>query len=189
MNRSILREQAKRAMNTRGQKACLIIDHLVEALAGDPSAQIKRAQILTEIDRNPGVTQTELMHLFDLTKSAANRDIDWLFNFGCINRHKDTKDGRAVRLETCGYAKRALENVLGFFPHEHEGLQDFLKLYTKILKQDRPTLRDARLVSELYNRNHANRNNLLDSLYNGPATTDNRALKKLINDGVIQHAG
>ncbi len=182
--------QAKRAMHTRGQKACLVIDHIVEALAGDPSCSIKRAIILAYIDENPGTTQTQIMRALGIkSKTTMNREIDWLFNYGCIHRQPSRKDGRAIKLETCGYAKRAIGLAVDYFPKKHKSLQKFLNRYIKILEQSRPTLRDARIVATLYDKGKASKPELMDSLYNGPATTDNRAYKKLLDNGVIKNDG
>lgn len=182
----LFRQQAKRAMATRGQKACIVIDHLVEALAKDPSCSVRRAQVLNDIDRHPGTTQTEIMHRLDINKSAMNREIEWLFNYGCIVRQGSEDDGRAIRLETAGYSKRALEAALDYFPKKHEGLHLLLNQYIRVLKQDRPTLRDARIIATLYDKGEASKAQVLESLYNGPATTDNRAYNKLVEDGVIK---
>ncbi len=178
--------QAKRAMATRGQKSCLVIDHLVEALASDPSSSLRRGLVLNMIDENPGITQTEIMRNLKISKSAMNREIEWLFNYGCIVRQEAEDDGRAIKLETCGYSKRALENALDYFPKSHQGLQNFLNRYIKVLKQDRPTLRDARIIATLYDKGEASKTEIMDNLYNGPATTDNRAYNKLLEDGVIK---
>ncbi len=181
-----MKQQAKRAMNTRGQKACLVIDHLVEALAGDPSSSLRRALVLNYIDENPGITQTEIMKRVDITKSAMNREIEWLFNYGCITRQSGENDGREVKLETCGYSRRALESALDYFPKRHEGLQSFLNQYILVLDQERPTLRDARIVATLYDKGEIPKSTLMEELYGGPATTDNRAYKKLVEDGVLK---
>ncbi len=173
-------------MTTRGQKSCLVIDHLVEALAGDPSSNLRRAIILTMIDDKPGITQTEIMNELKTTKSAMNREIEWLFNYGCITRHADQKDGRAICLEICGYSKRALDSALDYFPNGHESLIYFLEQYIKIVKQDRPTLRDARIIATLHDQGTTNKAKVMGSLYNGPTTTDNRAIKQLIDNGVIK---
>ncbi|MFP4463928.1 MAG: MarR family transcriptional regulator [Alphaproteobacteria bacterium] len=185
-----IKTQAKRAMNTSGRKASLVIDHLVEALAADPASSLKRALILVHIDENPGITQTEIMKNLDIkSKTTMNREIEWLFNYGCIHRQQDKNDGRAIKLETCGYAKRALESALDYFPNRHKNLQNLLNRYIKILRQARPTLRDARIIATLYEKKKTSKPELMDSLYNGPATTDNRAYKKLIDDGVIRDDG
>lgn len=181
-----IRQAAKRAMATKGQKACLIIDHLVEAMGGEPSCLIRRAMVLVDIDQYPGTTQTEIMQRLDIHKSAMNREIEWLFNYGCIMRQNSGNDGREINLESCGYSKRALESALDYFPKRHQGLQSLLNQYIKILKQDRPTLRDARIVATLYDKGQASKAHVLESLYSGPASTDNRAYNKLVEDGVIE---
>lgn len=183
---SLFRQQLKRASSTRGQKSCLVIDHLVEALGSDPSSSLRRALILNYIDENPGITQTEIMHTLKISKSAMNREIEWLFNYGCVTRQGDEKDGRAIKLETCGYSQRSLESALDYFPKRHEGLHSFLNRYIKVLKQDRPTLRDARIIAALYDKGEASKSEIMAELYNGPVTTDKRAYQKLLEDGVIK---
>ncbi len=186
MSSSLFRQQMKRAIATRGQKACIIIDHLVDALAKDPSANLKRALILNYIDESPGITQTEIMKKIGVTKSSMNREVEWLFNYGCIRRFEGDKDGRTVKLESCGYAKTAIESAVDYFPNRHKGLQKFLELYINILKRERPTLRDAKVISTLYDKGKTSKSDIVDDLYDGPATTDNRILKKLIEDGIIK---
>lgn len=182
----MFRQQAKRAMTTRGQKACLVIDHLVEALAGDPSSSLRRAIILTDIDRHSGTTQTEIMQRLDINKSAMNREIEWLFNYGCIKVQDSVDDGRAKKLEVCGYSKRALDEALDYVLGKHENLIFLLEEFIKVLEQDRPTLRDARIFSTVFEKRKASKAEILGSLYSGPASTDNRAFNKLIDDGVIK---
>ena len=159
-----IKTHAKRAMSTKGQKSCLVIDHLVEALAGDPSSSIKRALILNCIDETPGITQTEVMRALEIkSKTTMNREIDWLFNYGCIVRQNDRQDGRAIKLETCGYSKRALESALDYFPQKHKGLQKLLNQYINIIEQDRSTLRDARIIATLYDKGKASKPELIGS--------------------------
>ena len=55
-----------------------ILDHLVDALGGDPSCTLRRAAILTDIDEHPETTQAEIMERMNINKSAMNRDMDWL---------------------------------------------------------------------------------------------------------------
>lgn len=179
-------QQAKRAMNTKGQKSCLVFDRLVEALAGDPSSNLRRAIILSMIDQTPGITQTKIMNELGITKSAMNREIEWLFNYGCVRREEDKRDGRAIGLEVVGYSRRALHSALDYFPNRHEGLHYFVNQYIIAIKQERPTLRDARIIATLYDKRQATKTELLENLYNGPATTDNRAYKKLVEDGMIE---
>ena len=176
-------------MATRGQKACLVIDHLVEALAGDPSSSIRRAKILTDIDEHPGTTQTEIMQRLDVNKSAMNREIEWLFNYGCIMRQNSADDGRAVKLEVCGYSKRALDSALDYVLSNHKNLQFLLDEFIKILKQERATLRDARIFATIFEKGKASKSQIIESLYSGPASTDNRAFNKLVEDRVIKEDG
>ena len=186
---NMMKQQAKRAMTTLGQKSCLVIDHLVEALASEPSSSIKRAIILTYIDESPGITQTEIMKKVDISKSAMNREIEWLFNYGCIKRHSGERDGREVELETCGYSKKALAAALDYFPLKHEGLHFMLNQYINILGKKRPTLRDARIISTLYDKVDASKSDVISELYGGPATTDNRAYNTLVEKGIIKDDG
>lgn len=186
MSSSLFKQQMKRAIATRGQKACIIIDHLVEALANDPSANLKRALILNHISENPGITQTEIMKKVGITKSSMNREVEWLFNYGCIRRFEGEKDGRTIKLEACGYAKTAIESAVDYFPDRHKGLQNFIELYINILKRERPTLRDAKVISTLYDKGKSSKSDLVDNLYDGPATTDNRILNRLKEDGIIR---
>ncbi len=173
-------------MTTRGQKACLVVDHLVEALGNDPSSSLRRALILNDIDQHPGTTQTEIMDRLKIHKSAMNREIEWLFNYGCVMRQESDEDGRAKPLEICGYSKRALDSALDYFQGSHSSLKKFLEGVINILKQDKPTLRDARILAALYDKGQATKADVINDLYNGPATTDNRAYNKLVEEGVIK---
>ena len=182
----MVRNLAKKAMTTNSQKACYVIDHLVEALGNDPSSSLRRALILTDIDQYTGTTQTGVMERLHIHKSALNREIEWLFNYGCIMRQDCQDDGRAVKLEVCGYAKKALERALDYFDDDHDTLKTFLNKFTKLLKQERPTLRDAKIIAALYDRKDASKQEVIDRLYQGPASTDNRAFNKLIEEGLIE---
>lgn len=176
---------AKRAMTTKGQKACMVIDHLVEALGGDPSSSLRRALILNDIDQNSGTTQAAIMERLNLDKSTVKREIDWLFDYGCIRLQDCTSDGRTKKIEICGYSKKALDAALGYFDGNNSLLKSFLDGLGSFLKQEKPTLRDAKIVSSLYERKGATKQEVLDDLYKGPASTDNRAYNKLRDDGVI----
>ena len=175
-------------MTTNGQKACYVIDHLVEALGNDPSSSLRRAIILNDIDQYPGTTQSGVMERLHINKSALTREIDWLFNYGCIMRHESDIDGRAVKLETCGYSKRALESALEYFTDEHSDLKVFLEKFTKFLKQEKPTLRDAKIVASLFEMRDASKQKVIDTLYKGAPSTDSRAFNQLVEDGVISDA-
>ena len=172
-------------MTTKGQKACYVIDHLVEALGNEPSSSLRRALILNDIDQYPGTTQTGIMERLGIHKSALNREIEWLFNYGCIMRMDSKDDGRAIGLETCGYSKKALESALGYFDSGHGDLKIFIERFVKFLKQEKPSLRDAKIVASLYEMKDASKQAVIDKLYRGSASTDNRAFNQLVEDGVI----
>ena len=179
---------AKNAMTTKAQKACYVIDHLVEALGNEASSSLRRALVLVDIDQYPGSTQSGIMERLHIHKSAVNREIDWLFNYGCIMRQSCSEDGRAIKLETCGYSKRALDEALDYFNGNHDNMKGFLHQVIKALKQEKPTLRDAKIVALLHERKHADRHEVIGSLYKSSSSTHNRAINKLIEDGVIEDA-
>ena len=177
---------AKRAMTTTGQKACIVIDHLVEALGGDPSSSIRRAQILVDIDQYPGSTQTAVMERLNIHKSALNREIEWMFNYGCIMLQEVANDGRAKQIFVCGYSKKALDAAMDYTENDHEKLKFFLHNTSKMLKQEKSTLRDAKIVAALFEKKGAEKQDLIGSLYGGSPSTENRALLKLVETGIIE---
>jgi len=177
---------AKRAMTTEGQKACMIIDHLVEALGNESSSSLRRASILADIDQNPGTTQTGIMERLNLDKSTVKRETDWLFDYGCIRVQDSKDDGRAKAIEICGYSKQGLDAALGYFDGDHGKLQMFLDTYEKVSKQQKPTLRDAKVIATLYDKKRATKQDLIDKLYESSAATKNRVVNKLIEDGTVR---
>lgn len=179
---------AKRAMTTHGQKACMVIDHLVEALGNESSSSLRRALILTDIDQNPGTTQADIMERLSLDKSTVKRETDWLFDYGCIRVQDCNQDGRSKTIEICGYSKQGLDAALGYFDGRHQFLKAFLEALGLYLKQEKPTLRDAKIVSTLYEKEDASKQEVLDELYEGSASTKNRAFNKLQEEGVITDA-
>lgn len=182
----MVKELAKRAMTTDGQKACLVIDHLVEALAGDPSSSLRRAAILADIDQHPGTTQTDIMERLGIHKSAMNREIEWLFNYGCVMVQDSAKDARTKALQVCGYSKKGLDSALVYFEGDHQKLKNFLALYTKVLRQEKPTLRDAKILAYLYNKKVASKSEVLNNLYEVPTTSDHRAFNEILTAGVVK---
>lgn len=181
----MVKSLAKRVMATNAQKACYVIDHLIEALADDPSSSLRRAMILADIDSHVGTTQTGIMERLGLHKSAVNREVEWLFNYGCIMRHDGDKDARAVHLQTCGYSKKALNAALDYFKGSHERLQAFLKEFAKQLRQEKPNLRDAKIVAIILEKGKATKQDISQSLYKVSPSSENRAINKLMSDGVI----
>lgn len=181
-----MRELAKQAMTTEAQKACYVIDHLVESLYGEPGSPLRRALILIDIAQTPGITQSELLEHHDITKSAMNREIDWLFNHGCIVRSNKVNDARAIGMEVHGYSLDALNAALDYAQGELKNLKIFIELLIKKLRLEKPTLRDAKIALALNERGEAEKSQVLDMLYGGAASTDNRAYNKLVDVGVIK---
>ena len=179
---------ARQAMTTNGQKACLIIDRLVEALANDASSSLRRAMILADIDQYPGTTQTGIMERLRLNKSAVNREIDWLFNYGCIMVKECDNDARSKTIHICGYSKAALDEALNYMGGSHDKLQGFLNGLARFLKQEKPTLREAKIVSAIYEKKGAEKADVIKDLYEGSASTKNRVVNKLIEDGILSDA-
>lgn len=181
----MMRNMAKKAMTTVSQRACYVFDHLIEALGGQSSSSLRRAIILADIDLNPGTTPTGIMERLHIHKSALTREIDWLFNYGCIMRQESEEDGRAVKLETCGYSRKALNAALDYFDGDHGLMIAFLEGFAKRLRQEKPTLRDAKIVSTIFDKGEATRQDISNALSDSSPSTDSRALNKLIEDGVI----
>lgn len=181
----MVKNLAKRAMTTDGQKACLVIDHLVEALGNEPSSSLRRAMILCDIDQYPGTSQVGIMERLNLHKSALNREIDWLFNYGCVMMKDSAKDARIKEHYVCGYSKKGLDAALDYFQGQHENMQFFLNKMVKFLRQEKPTLRDARIVSTIYENRGAAKSKILAQVPNDISSTDHRAFKNLVSAGVV----
>ena len=186
--KSMVTHLARQAMTTNGQKACLIIDHLVEALANDASSSLRRAMILVDIDQYPGTTQTGIMERLGIHKSAVNREVEWLFNYGCTMVQECDNDGRSKQIQICGYSKAALDQALVYFNGSHENMQGFLMSFARFLKQEKPTLREAKIISSVYEKRGAEKSEVTKDLYEGSASTKNRVVNKLIEDGILTDA-
>ncbi len=173
-------------VSAKADAATAIIDHLVDALGGEPACTLRRACVFIDIDEHPGTTQAEIMERNGVHKSALNRDIEWLYDYGCITRTPGGDDGRTIQLRSCGYAKRNAGLALAYFDFNHKNLQSFLISLINLFGQHKPTLRDAKIVSIIGRHGSVTRQEILESLYNGPVTTDNRAVNNLINFGLVQ---
>lgn len=182
----MVKNLAKKAMTTTGQKACYIIDHLVEALGNEPSSSIRRALILVDIDQHPGTTQTEIMDRLEIHKSAMTREIEWLFNYGCIMRNESQSDARAIKLQVCGYSKKGLSAALDYFEGNHRNLKLFLTNFAKAMRMEKPSLRDAKIMAFMHERKTATKQQVLDNLYDGAASTDNRSINELVEEGLLK---
>lgn len=165
-----------------------IIDHLVDAV-GEPSVSLSRVQTLVDIDHHPDTTQAEIIGRLELDKSSAARNVDWLVNYGCVTKHFSPMDAREVRLKVTPYSKKHLDLALGYFNNSHEYLQNFLLAFIKGFTNHKPTLRDAKVLLTVGQDGAATKNEVLRNLYNGPASTDNRAIQALIEEGLIEKNG
>ncbi|MDB5490820.1 MAG: marR family protein [Micavibrio sp.] len=165
-----------------------VIDHLVDALGGEPACTIRRAVILADIDENPGTTQAGITQRLKADKSTLNRDIEWLVDYCCI-RKKPGQDGRETLLFTEGYSRKHMESALKYFDNSHKVLKNFLIRYMSLFGEHKPTLRDAKIVASIGDADPSNRQQVFQDLYNGPVTTDNRAINNLIELGLIERKG
>ena len=182
-----LKSALNQASANRIQQIGLVLDHLVDALGGDPSSPLRRAQILVDIDENPDTTQTEIIdRLPGVNKSTLNREIDWLYDHGCILRQAGREDGRVIHMTTCGYSKKNLSLALDYFGNTHKNLQIFLNSFIKIFSTDKPTLRDAKILATAADMGEASRQELFSRAYAGPQTTSIRALDSLIEQGLLK---
>ncbi len=161
-----------------------IIDHLVDALGGEPGCTVRRAVILADIDENPGTTQAGIISRLKADKSTLNRDIEWLYDYGCIRR-MPSPDGREIRLQIEGYAKRNLDFALEYFNSSHKSLKNFLIHFIKLFEDHKPTLRDVKIVAAVADKDNASRQDLLEGLYGGATTTENRAINNLVELGIL----
>jgi len=161
-----------------------LVDGLVAALAGDPSAPLRRAQVLVDIADNAGTTMTEIMDRLDLDKSSLIRDLEWLFDHGCILRQASPRDAREVILTTCGYTKGNLESLLPL-AGDYKNLQNFINGLMNLTGLQKPTLRDAKIMAVLATTQDATRQDVVSQLYDGPVSTDNRAITNLVNAGIV----
>lgn len=164
----------------------MVVDHLIEALGNDPSSSIRRAMILCDIDQNPGTSQVRIMDRLGLHKSALNREIEWLFNYGCVMIRDSELDARIHEHFVCGYSKKGLEAALDYFGGSHDHLKFYLNGLVQVLRQEKPTLRDARIFVSLYEKGEASKQDVLSAMQNGSASSDNRAYNKLVETGVIR---
>ncbi len=168
------------------QRMGLVLDHLVDALGGDPSCTLRRAIILNDIDEFPGTTQAEVMYRLQVDKHTLNRDIQWLYDQGCILKESGKEDGRVIHMLTCGYSKKNLGLALDYFARSHKRLKIFLEQYISLFKDHKPTLRDAKLMAAMADLGTASKSELFARIYQGPNTTNARALDGLLETGLLE---
>ncbi len=164
------------------------VDHLVDAV-GDPAVSLRRAGILIDIDANPHTTQGAVGDRLNLEKSVVSRNIDWLVDRGCVLRSTNMNDSREVRLQTSVYAHKHMQLALRAFSGRHDVLQSALNHYINLFKSHMPSLRDMKAMVTVIVKGQATRADIVNNLYDGPPTTDQRTLKTLIDEGIIKDAG
>jgi DNA-binding MarR family transcriptional regulator len=185
MSPNILKSAHNQASANRIQQMGLILDHLVEALGGDPSSSLRRAQILVDIDGHPETTQAGVMNRLKLNKSTLNREIEWLYNQGCILRQPSQLDGRVIHMLSCGYSKKNLSLALDYFEKSHKNLHFFLETLINLFTEQKPTLRDAKFLVTATDMGEATRQELFERGYAGAQTTNVRALDNLVEQGLL----
>ena len=72
------------------------------------------------------------------------------------------------------------------FNYSHKSLKNFLIGLINVFGSHRPTLRDAKVVSVIGSRREATKREILEELYNGPQTTENRAINNLVEFGLVE---
>lgn len=180
-----LKSQHNRASASRIQQMGLILDHLVDALGSDPSSSLRRAQILVDIDEHPETTQSAVMERLGLNKSTLNREIEWLYDQGCILRQPSAQDGRVIHMTSCGYSKKNLALALDYFEKSHKNLHFFLETLINLFTEQKPTLRDAKFLVAAVDMGEASRQDLFARGYGGAQTTNIRALDNLVEQGLL----
>lgn len=166
-------------------KLAEVVDHLVDAV-GDPSISLRRARILIDIDQYPGTTQNAIGERLNLEKSVVSRNVDWLWGHGCILRTEGRSDARESALNTSTYTHKHLQLALRPFGNQHQGLQKTLEIFVGLFHKHMPSLRELKALLTVGVIGEASRGEIIDNLYNGPATTDQRAIKTLIEEGIVK---
>lgn len=160
-----------------------VIDHMVNAL-GDPSAPVRRALVLVDLYAYPDSSLNDVMMRLDIDKSTAFRDIDWLVDHGCAVKRPSPEDAREVSLQVVGHAKTHLENAL-HITNGPENLTTLLLGLINLSHDHKQTLREAKILISLTTYGELDKNILTKALYNGPASTDARAIQNLVDEGLI----
>jgi DNA-binding MarR family transcriptional regulator len=118
-----------------------------------------RAQwaILVRLERQPGISQTELAALSDVEPITVCRLVDRLEEQGFVERKPDPNDRRINRLHLTPKAKPVLRDIAAFRQEFHrcisEGIDpETLDLITKGLLHMKANLSDPALCSKTQNK-------------------------------------
>lgn len=163
-----------------------VIDHLVDAV-GDPSASVRRVLILLDIDQFPGTTQNAVGERLNLEKSVISRNVDWLWGHGCVIRGAGRQDGRESQLNTSPYSQKHLQLALRSFGNHHEVLKKSLDVFIRLFHKHMPSLRELKALLTVGVKGQATRGDIISNLYDGPATTDQRAIRTLIDENILKN--
>lgn len=164
-----------------------MIDHLVNAL-GDPSCPVRRALVLVDLYTFPDSSLNDVMMRLDIDKSTAFRDVDWLVDHGCLVKRSSPNDAREVSLQVFGHARAHLEAALAI-TNGTKNLSTVLSGLINLSSDHKQTLREAKILISLTTYGELDKNILTKALYNGPASTDNRAIQNLIEEGLVKSDG
>lgn len=161
-----------------------VVDHLVDSM-GDPSVSLRRAMILLDIDQHVGTTQNAIGERLNLEKSVVSRNVDWLWGRGCVIRATGKQDARETQLQTSPFTHKHLQLALRPFGNQHEVLQKSLVMFIGLFQKHMPSLRELKALLTVGAKGRASRSDVINNLYNGPATTDHRAFRTLIEEGIV----
>jgi len=126
-----------------------------------------------------------VMERLKLNKSTLNREIEWLYDQGCILRQPSQQDGRVIHMLSCGYSKKNLGLTLDYFEKSHKNLHFFLERLINLFAEQKPTLRDAKFLVAAADMGEASRQELFERGYSGAQTTNVRALDSLVEQGLL----
>lgn len=165
-----------------------VVDHIVDSV-GDPGVTLRRALILLDIDQNPGTTQNAVGERLNLEKSVVSRNVDWLWGHGCVIRNSGRQDARETELQTSQFTHKHLLLALRPFGNHHEVLKKSLEVFIGLFHKHMPSLRELKALLTVGAKGQATRSDVLNNLYDGPPTTDQRALRTLLEEGIIKSHG
>ena len=160
------------------EKTGLIIDHLVDALAGDASVPLRRAYILAYIHAHPECSKNDLDQNLEYKKPLISRDLDWFTDYGCI---MSTEKGYYV----CGYSQKNLEYALSYLENSSERLIFILKSFIDLFGDYKPSMRDAKILASLSSGDTKAKKDILSELYFESYATGSRAVTNLIEAGFL----
>ncbi len=165
-----------------------VVDHIVDSVR-DPSISLRRAMILLDIDEHPKTTQNAIGERLGLEKSVVSRNVEWLCEHGCVIHNIGKTDARESELQTSVFTHKHLQLALRSFGNHHLALKKNLDLFIQLFQEHMPSLRDLKALLTVGAKGQATRADIVNNLYDGPATTDQRAIRTLIEEGIVKNDG